>query len=149
MIVTGSSSVAAPRERLWGVLSDPAALAQALPGVDDVSIEDARRFSAVARPSTALGETRLRMDFEVLEERPSEYVRIAGSGHAGEGLLALTVELELADAGAATAASWRAEVALRGVLNSLLQRGLGALLNEQVEAVLAAGARISEGAGGG
>ena len=32
---------------------------------------------------------------------------------------------------------------LRGVLRSLLQRGLGSLFNEQVEAVLAAGALLS------
>lgn len=149
MIVAGSSSVASPRERLWGVLSDPARLAGALPGVDGVSLDGERRFSALARPRTSLGETRLAMDFEIAEQRPSEYVRISGSGYAGESLLSLVIELHLADAGAQTEASWRAEVALRGVLSSLLQRSLGPLFNEQVEQVLEAGARISEGAGGG
>ena len=151
MIVHGSSVVAAPRERLWEVLSDPGRLAEALPGVDAVSIESAQRFSALARPRTALGETRLEMDFEIVEQRPSEFVRISGSGYAGESLLSLMVELELADGAAAgqTDASWRAEVALRGVLSSLLQRSIGPLLNQQVEEVLDAGARISEGAGGG
>jgi carbon monoxide dehydrogenase subunit G len=148
MIVTGASSVGAGRERLWGVLSDPRALGEALPGVEDVTVEDERRFSALARPASALGETPLRMDFEILEQRPQEYVRIAGSGRLGENLLALTVELELAGDGERTDASWRADVALRGVLGSLLQRSLGSVFNEQVATVLAAGARITEARGG-
>ena len=148
MIVVGSSTVAAAREGLWEVLSDPARLAEALPGVEAVSFDDERRFSAVARPRTALGETRLAMDFEILEQRASEYVRISAGGSAGEGLVAFTIELTLEDAGAQTQASWRADVALRGVLASLLQRSLGPLFNQQVEDVLEAGARISESAGG-
>ena len=139
--VSGSSTVAAERELLWEVLSDPARLGAALPGVDDVSVEDSAHFSAVARPATALGETRLQMDFVIVEERRGEYVRIAGSGLAGENRIELDVELSLEDAaGGGTAARWRGEVTLRGVLGSLLQRGIGAIFNEQVEAVLAAGA---------
>jgi len=149
VIVVGSSIVAAGREELWDVLSDPARLAEALPGVEAVSLEDERRFSAVARPRTALGETRLAMDFEILEQRASEYVRISAGGSAGEGMVAFTIELTLEDSGAQTQVSWRADVALRGVIASLLQRSLGPLFNQQVEDVLEAGARISEGVGGG
>ena len=99
MIVSGEMTVASPREELWAVLSDPARLAQALPGVGEVSIEDERRFSAVAHPFTALGETRVAMDFEIVEQRPGEFVRIDGSGHAGENLIAVSVALELKAAG--------------------------------------------------
>jgi hypothetical protein len=147
MIIEGASSVAAPREQLWALLSDPARLAEALPGVDSVDVESAQRFSALARPRTALGETRLQMEFEITEQRPGEYVRISGSGYAGESLVSLVIELELADDGGQTAASWRADVTLRGVLSSLLQRGLGPLFNQQVEEVLEAGAHLSRAGG--
>jgi hypothetical protein len=144
MIVSGSQIVAAPRDALWAVLSDPARLAEALPGVGDVSVEDECHFSAVAHPITALGETRLAMQFEIVEQRPSEYVRISGLGSPGENQLQLSIDLDLASDGEQTVASWSADVQLRGVLRSLLQRGLGSLFNEQVEAVLAAGALLSE-----
>jgi carbon monoxide dehydrogenase subunit G len=144
MIVSGQMTVASPREELWAVLSDPGRLAQALPGVGDVSVQDERHFSAVAHPFTALGETRVALDFEIVEARPGEFVRIAACGRSGENLLQLSIALELASAGEETQASWRAELLLRGVLASLLQRGLGELLREQVESVLCAGARISE-----
>jgi carbon monoxide dehydrogenase subunit G len=146
MIVSGQTSLAAPREALWAVLADPGRLAQTLPHVSDISVEDEHRFSAVAHPVTALGETRVAMAFEVAEQRPGEYVRIVGSGSSGENLLALDVALELSsDGDGGTAASWRAELALRGVLSSLLQRAAGELLREQVESVLAAGVALSEG----
>ena len=145
MIISGSTTVAAPRDELWAVLSDPARLAEALPGVSDISVTDERHFSAVAHPITALGETRISMDFEILEQRHSEHVRIVGAGSSGENLISLSVALELADDAGGTAASWSAEVQLRGVLGSLLQRGLGSLFTEQVDAVLTAGALISEG----
>jgi len=146
MIVCGQASLAAPREELWAVLADPARLAQTLPDVSDVSIEDEHRFSAVAHPVTALGETRVAMEFEVAEQRHGEYVRIVGTGSSGENLVAVEIALELASEGdGGTAASWRAELALRGVLSSLLQRAAGGLLREQVESVLAAGVALSEG----
>ncbi len=148
MIISGSQTVAAPRDALWAVLSDPARLAETLPGVADVSVEDERHFSAVVHPITALGATRVAIDFEIVEQRPSEYVRISGLGSAGENRLQLSVDLDLASDGEQTVASWTATVQIRGVLRSLLQRGLGSLFNEQVEAVLAAGARLSEAASG-
>ena len=98
----------------------------------------------LAHPSTALGETRLAMDFEIVEQRPSEYVRISGLGSPGENQLQLSIEPDLGSDGEQTVASWSADVQLRGVLRSLLQRGLGSLFNEQVEAVLSAGAVLSE-----
>jgi hypothetical protein len=146
MIVSGEMTVAARREELWAVLSDPERLAQALPGAGDVTVEDETHFSAVAHPITALGETRVAMEFEVTEARPGEFVRIAGSGSAGENLIALSIALTLASEGEGTKASWQAELFARGVMASLLQRGLGELLREQVDAVLAASALIS-GAG--
>lgn len=146
MIVSGQASLAAPREELWAVLADPGRLAQMLPHVSDISIEGEHRFSAVAHPVTALGETRVALEFEVAEQRHGEYVRIVGSGSSGENLLELDVALELSsDGDGATDASWRAELALRGVLSSLLQRVAGELLREQVESVLAAGVALSEG----
>ena len=144
MIVSGEMSVAVGREELWAVLSDPQRLAQALPGVSDVSIEDEHHFSAVARPFTALGETPVALEFEIVEVPAGEFVRIAATGSAGENLLTLSVALELASTAEGTSASWRAEVGLRGVLSSLLQRGLAELVREQVDAVLCAGAAIGE-----
>ena len=142
MIVRGETTVPVARAVLWAVLSDPALLATALPDADEVSIEDDRRFSAIARPATGLGRTRVVMSFEIVEQRVDEFVRIHGAGRAGENLVELSVALELTDAGDRTGAAWQADVHLRGVMGSLLQRGLGSLVNEQIKGVLEAAASI-------
>jgi carbon monoxide dehydrogenase subunit G len=138
MIVSGRASVPVAAPALWAALSDPARLGAALPHVDGVDVHGDGRFSARARPRTGLGETPLRMDFEIVERREGEHVRIVGEGSAGENVVALAVDLDLAARGESTEASWTADVKVRGVLASLVQRALPALVVEQVDAVLEA-----------
>jgi carbon monoxide dehydrogenase subunit G len=141
--VRGETTVPLARAVLWAVLSDPSLLATTLPDADEVSIEDDRHFSAIAWPTTGLGRTRVVMSFEIVEQRVNEFVRIDGAGTAGESLVELSVALELADSGDRTDASWQADVHIRGVMSSLLQRGLGSLVNEQITGVLRAAASIA------
>ena len=143
MIARGQTIVPVARAVLWAVLSDPMLLATALPDADEISIDDDRHFSAIATPATGLGPTRVVMSFEIVEQRLNEFVRIRGIGTAGENLVDLSVALELGDAGDRTDAAWQADVHLRGVIGSLLQRGLGPIVNEQIEAVLSAAASIA------
>jgi carbon monoxide dehydrogenase subunit G len=143
VIVRGETTVPIARAELWAVLSDPTLLATALPDADEVSIEDDHHFSAIARPATGLGRTRVVMSFEIVEQRVNDFVRIHGAGTAGENLVDLSVALELADSGEQTDAAWQADVHIRGVMSSLLQRGLGSLVNEQIKGVLAAAASIT------
>ena len=143
MIVRGETTVPVARAVLWAVLSDPALLATTLPDADEVTIEDDRRFSVVARPTTGLGRTPVVMSFEIVEERSDEFVRIHGSGRAGENLVDLEVALELGGSGDQTDATWQADVHIRGVIGSFLQRGAGLLANEQIEGVLRAAASLA------
>ena len=146
MITRGQTVVPVARPVLWAVLSDPMVLATALPDADEISIDDDRHFSAIATAATGLGRTRVVMSFEIVEQRLNEFVRIHGSGTAGENLVDLSVALELADSGDQTDATWQADVHLRGVISSLLQRGLGPIVNEQIEGVLSAAASIAAAA---
>jgi carbon monoxide dehydrogenase subunit G len=143
MIARGFTVVPAAREVLWPVLSDPVRLAAALPDADEVSVEDDRHFSAIASLTTGLGRTRIVMSFEIVEERASEFVRIHGSGTVGENRVELSVALDLDGSGDRTDASWQADVRVRGVIGSLLQRGLRSLVNEQIEGVLSAAASVA------
>ena len=146
MIVRGETTVPVARAVLWAVLSDPTLLATALPDADEVSIEDDRHFSAIAWPTTGLGRTRVVMSFEIVEQRVNEFVRIHGAGTAGENLAELSVALELADSRDRTVAAWQADVHIRGVIGSLLQRGIGSLVNEQIKGMLEAAASITAAA---
>ena len=137
MIVTGRSVVPIPVAELWAALSDPSRLGEALPHVDVVDVRDDRGFSATLRAGTGLGQTPLRMDFEIADRRDGEHVRIVGSGVAGENQVSLSVELDLSSSdGGGSAASRTADVRVRGVLASLVQRNLPALVADQVNSVL-------------
>jgi carbon monoxide dehydrogenase subunit G len=136
MIVSGRSFVPVPVVELWSVLSDPAALGEALPHVDVVDVHDNGNFSATLRASTGLGQTPLRMDFEIADRRDGEHVRIVGSGQTGENQVWMSVELDLMSEDEGSAASWTADVRVRGVLASLVQRNLPALVTDQVNGVL-------------
>ena len=137
MIVSGRSVVPMPVAELWATLSDPSRLGEALPHVDTVDVRDDANFSATLRADTGLGQTPLRMEFEIADRRDGEHVRIVGTGLAGENQLWMSVELDLSSEGDGdSAASWMADVRVRGVLASLVQRNLPALVTDQIDGVL-------------
>jgi len=126
-----------PAAELWAVLSDPARLGDALPHVDTVDVRDDANFSATVRVGTGLGQTPLRMEFEIADRREGEHVRIVGTGTAGENEVWMSVSLDLSsDDDGGSAASWNADVRIRGVLSSLLQRNLPAIVSDQIDGVL-------------
>jgi carbon monoxide dehydrogenase subunit G len=59
-----------------------------------------------------------------------------GSGQTGENQVWMSVELDLTSEDEGSAASWTADVRVRGVLASLVQRNLPALVTDQVNGVL-------------
>lgn len=137
MNVSGRSTVPMPAAELWAVLSDPARLGDALPHVDTVDVRDDANFSATVRVGTGLGQTPLRMEFEIADRREGEHVRIVGTGTAGENEVWMSVSLDLSsDDDGGSAASWNADVRIRGVLSSLLQRNLPAIVSDQIDGVL-------------
>ena len=137
MNVSGRSTVPMPPAELWAVLSDPARLGDALPHVDTVDVRDDANLSATVRVGTGLGQTPLRMEFEIADRREGEHVRIVGTGTAGENEVWMSVSLDLSsDDDGGSAASWNADVRIRGVLSSLLQRNLPAIVSDQIDGVL-------------
>jgi carbon monoxide dehydrogenase subunit G len=137
MHVDGSYRAAVASEELWAALSDPVRLGEALPEVGAVDVVDADRFSASVRPATNLGVTPLRLDVHIAERAAGERVRIVGDGAGGEHRVAFDVELRLTPRGSdGCEVAWRAGVQAYGVLASLTQRVLPALLRDQVTLAL-------------
>lgn len=137
--IEGSYRSSASPASLWGALSDPERLGEALPEVGFVDVHDADSFSANVRPSTNLGITALALDVRIAERSEGERVRILGDGVAGEHRVSFDVVLRLAAADAGrTEVTWSASVQAFGGLGSLTQRVLPMLLRDQVTIVLKA-----------
>jgi carbon monoxide dehydrogenase subunit G len=131
---------------LWGALSDPERLGEALPQVGPVEVESADAFAASVRPATGLGVTPLRLDVRIVEREEPRRVRIAGDGEGGEYRVAFDVTLELDAAADGCEVRWDAQVQAFGVLASLTQRVLPMVLRDQISDVLRAAEAQTRGA---
>lgn len=138
MRAEGSLEVPAARPGLYRMLSDPRRLEDALPSVDAVVLEDDEHFAVMAAPATGLGVTPLALSVVIADRREDEHVRLAGTGEGGEYTVSFAVEVDFHDAGPGTRVDWVAEARFSGVIGSLGQRVLPAILRQQVERVVRA-----------
>jgi carbon monoxide dehydrogenase subunit G len=144
----GSVEVSTERTELYRRLSGPRRLEEALPAVDAIEIDSDDRFTALVAPATALGVTPLQLTVTISDRREGEHVRLDGVGDAAEYGATVAIELDFSDAGPGTQVRWQAEGTFRGVLSSLGQRVLPAILGRQVQQVVqAAGAETAAARG--
>jgi carbon monoxide dehydrogenase subunit G len=136
MRVQGTVEVPAARAELYATLSDPRRLEAALPAVDSIDLDGDDAFTVTAAPATALGVTPVRLSVRISDRRESEHVRLSGTGRAAEYAATFDVAVDFTDAGDGTAVGWVAEATFVGVLASLGQRILPAVLDQQVERVI-------------
>ena len=138
MNVAGERSFAAPREEVWVVLNDPAAMAQTIPGVDSFDVQDDKHWSAKVKIPLSLGALQMTMKMEKTEERRPEFAKLAIKGSGVGAMLNMTTAFTLSEAGGGTRMDWEADVHIAGPVGSMGQRVLQPIVNQQVEHVLSA-----------
>jgi carbon monoxide dehydrogenase subunit G len=151
--VAGERSFAAPREQVWVVLNDPAAMARSIPGVESFDVEDDRHWQAKVKIPLSLGMLRMTMNMEKTEERKPEFASLAIKGTGIGAILNMSTAFTLDEAGAGTHMAWEADVRVAGPVGSMGQHVLQPIVNQQVQQVLGAldqqvMARGAEPAGG-
>jgi uncharacterized protein len=146
--VQGERSFAAPRETVWGVLQDPAQMAELMPGVESFDVEDDRHWKANVKIPLGLGALRMSINFEKLEEREPEFSQLRAKGTGVGALMNLVTQFQLSEADSGTAMAWEADVRIAGPVGSMGQRVLQPIVNQQVQQVLTAlDARVGKAAG--
>jgi carbon monoxide dehydrogenase subunit G len=136
--VAGERSFAAPRDAVWTVLNDPAAMAKSIPGVESFDIQDERHWRAKVKIPLSLGVLHMTMNMEKTEERKPELARLAIKGTGVGAILNMTTAFTLNDAGGGTHMAWEADVRIAGPVGSMGQRVLQPVVNQQVQHVLGA-----------
>jgi carbon monoxide dehydrogenase subunit G len=138
--VFGERGFEAPREAVWRVLNDPAAMAATMPGVESFDVQDERRWRANVKIPLGLGTLGMTMDMEKTDEREPEFASLAIKGNGVGAILSMTTTFTLSDAsaGAKTSMKWEADVRIAGPVGSMGQRVLQPIVNQQVQHVLAA-----------
>ena len=138
MNISGERTFEAPRDTVWKVLNDPESMAKTMPGVESFDVHDDRRWTANVKIPLGLGGLKMKVDMDKIEEREPEFAKLAIKGTGVGAMLAMETAFDLADAGAATAMKWSAEVKIAGPVGSMGQRVLQPIVNQQVQHVLSA-----------
>ena len=138
MKVAGERGFEAPREAVWRVLNDPAAMAATMPGVESFDVQDDRHWRANVKIPLGLGVLGLTMDMEKMEEREPEFASLAIKGNGVGAILSMTTAFNLSDEGGGTKMGWEAEVRIAGPVGSMGQRVLQPIVSQQVNHVLTA-----------
>lgn len=129
--VEGERRFAAPRERVYELLTDPEVVAAATPGVRGLRIEDADHWSAKVKPPFPLAPT-LTIRFTVVGRRAPEHAELRAHGGGAD----VRSVFDLEPDGDATTMRWRTELELSGILGRVAGPGLDAIARRQAERTL-------------
>jgi carbon monoxide dehydrogenase subunit G len=136
--VSGERTFAAPREVVWKVLNDPAAMAATIPGVESFDVQDEAHWKANVKIPLGLGTLGMTLNMEKAEQQEPELARLAIKGEGVGSMLNMTTAFRLSeDGGSATKMDWEADVHLAGPVAAMGQRVLQPIVNQQVQQVLA------------
>jgi carbon monoxide dehydrogenase subunit G len=130
-VVDGERRFAAPRERVYELLTSPDVIASALPVVRSHEVLDRDHWVAKVRPPLPLAPA-ISIRFEVLDRRPPEHAAL--HAHGGGADVTSTFDLEVDAAG--TLMRWRTELHFAGLLDRLAGHGLDALAHRQAKRTL-------------
>jgi uncharacterized protein len=136
--VEGTRSYAAPRERVWEVLNDPAEMAGLMPGVESFELLDDTHWKAKVKVPLGLGSLRMSIDFEKAESRPPEHARLQAKGKGVGAIMSMETQFHLSEDGGGTAMRWEADVRIFGQVASMGQRVVQPIVTQQVNNVLTA-----------
>jgi carbon monoxide dehydrogenase subunit G len=137
MVVSGTKELAAPREAVWKVISEPEEMAKLMPGVESFEIQDEKHWTAKVKVPLGLGGLKMTIKFEKLEERPLEHASMRAKGNGVGALMDMTTAFTLTEtADNGTSMDWEADIKIAGPVGAMGQRVLQPIVNQQVGQVL-------------
>lgn len=143
----GNLTIRAPRDRVWGFLTDPEAVSRCAPGVESLEIvAPQERFRAVASVGFGSIKATFVSDVEWLDLEAPRRARMKVHGTAPGSAVDATSEMVLEDAPeGGTAMSWSAEVAVVGTIASIAARLMSGVAQRLTDAFFDAVRRRIEG----
>jgi carbon monoxide dehydrogenase subunit G len=123
----GKLSIDAPRERVWAFLTDPEAVSQCAPGLEELDVvEPGKKFRVVSAVGFGTVKVRFASDVEWTELSPPDRAGMKAHGTAPGSAVDATSSMVLSDgASGATDLAWAADVTVVGAIASLAARLMG------------------------
>lgn len=127
MQLNGSAGVAAPLDRVWDALQDPAVLARTIPGC--LSLEETG--PGIYRMTVTAGVASIQGTYvgqvELAEPDPPRSFVLKARGQGAPGTVDATVRVRLSDGGGATRVDYDADAVVGGMVGGVGQRMLGSV----------------------
>lgn len=122
MKIEGSHALAAPRQQVYELLTDPKRLAQALPGCEKLEPKGAGTFEVKMRLGIASLSGSYSGTVKLSEQKPPESLRLSVQARAPGGVAEGSGILQLKEKGGKTTVHYAGEVKVSGLLASVGQR---------------------------
>ena len=135
MRLEGTREFAAPREQVFEALTDAQLVGEAIPALRSLTVADHDHWVATVKVSIA---PKLKVHFELLDQRPPEHARLRAHGKNLGGSAKLDTSFDLEDGDGRTAMRYEAEFRLAGMLGRLGEPALRPIAERQLGRLFAA-----------
>jgi uncharacterized protein len=129
MRLEGKTAIAAPREKVWSFLTDPASVASCAPGLESLEVVvPGERFRVMAAVGFGSVKARFSTDVVWLDLEKPNRASMKAHGTAPVGAADATAEMTLEDGpDGSTELTWTAQVTVAGTIAGLASRLLGGI----------------------
>ncbi|WP_141577072.1 carbon monoxide dehydrogenase subunit G [Actinomadura sp. WMMA1423] len=127
MQLTGSASVAAPLDRVWDALQDPAVLARTIPGCRSLEENGDGTYRMTVTAGVASIQGTYVGQVELADPDPPRSFVLRARGQGAPGTVDATVRVRLSDGGGATRIDYDADAVVGGMVGGVGQRMLGSV----------------------
>ncbi|HUG55661.1 MAG TPA: carbon monoxide dehydrogenase subunit G [Candidatus Limnocylindrales bacterium] len=138
----GTVEIAAPRDRVWSFVTDPALVSACAPDVQQVDVLERDRFKVVVRAGVGPIKGTFAMDVRFTELRAPEHAEVLARGQAPGSAVEMRSTMDLRElAGERTAMTWTSDVTVTGMIASVgarLMQGAADKVTQQVFACVKA-----------
>jgi carbon monoxide dehydrogenase subunit G len=125
MKIEGSREIAAPRDKVWATFLDPATLAKAIPGCEQLDEVSPGEYKATMKIGVASIKGTFQGKVRLTDQDPPNRYRMAVEGSGSPGFVRGDAAMELSDVDGGTRVSYNADVQVGGLIASVGQRMLG------------------------
>ncbi|OGK78126.1 MAG: hypothetical protein A2X52_08590 [Candidatus Rokubacteria bacterium GWC2_70_16] len=125
MKLEGTTDIAAPRERVWAAFLDPAVLAVAMPGCDQLEAIGPGQYRAILKVGVGAIKGTFEGKVHLSDLDPPNRYHMAVEGKGGPGFVRGQAAMELSDVEGGTRVHYSADVQVGGLIASVGQRMLG------------------------
>ncbi|MFF4236879.1 SRPBCC family protein [Actinomadura geliboluensis] len=127
MQLNGSAGVAAPLDRVWDALQDPAVLARTIPGCRSLEETGPGTYRMTVTAGVASIQGTYVGQVELAEPDPPRSFVLRARGQGAPGTVDATVRVRLSDGDGATRIDYDAEAVVGGMVGGVGQRMLGSV----------------------